>query len=384
MGFKELKSEVDRLKKCCIDDAVFKIDSASVDDVCCCYVDTNNMKHKLLCNITSMYPNIPPIWFTESEEHYVIALIEKVNNISADQNLLLNMIKYLATELYKLHNINTPENVINLPIIPQETTVNNNDCIDEGVEDDTDYDIDDDDEGDCMEEEDDFDIDSHLTFADEQTSEEVKDKQELGDDRFMQLQQLRVTQRQEYLSGKVSGSVQATDRLMKELKNIYKSDSFKSSLYTLELKDDSNIYDWFVKFRGFDKESSLYKDLLTLYKKDTKTDHVCLNITYTDRFPMQPPFVRIVYPILSGGYVLTGGAICMELLTPQGWSSAYSIEALIMQLSATLVKGKARVDFSSTAKANSAYSLHKAQSSYNTLVKIHEKKGWFTPPKDEG
>ena len=28
--------------------------------------------------------------------------------------------------------------------------------------------------------------------------------------------------------GKVSGSVPATDRLMKELKNIYKSDSFKA------------------------------------------------------------------------------------------------------------------------------------------------------------
>ena len=42
----------------------------------------------------------------------------------------------------------------------------------------------------------------------------------------------------------------------------------------------------------------------------------------------------------------------MELLTPQGWSSAYSIEALIMQISATLVKGKARVDFTSTNRVN--------------------------------
>lgn len=40
----------------------------------------------------------------------------------------------------------------------------------------------------------------------------------------------------------------------------------------------------------------------------------------------------------------------MELLTPQGWSSAYSIEAVIMQISATLVKGKARVDFAGTCK----------------------------------
>ena len=40
----------------------------------------------------------------------------------------------------------------------------------------------------------------------------------------------------------------------------------------------------------------------------------------------------------------------MELLTPQGWSSAYSIEALIMQIFATIVKGKGRIDFAATKK----------------------------------
>ena len=43
-----------------------------------------------------------------------------------------------------------------------------------------------------------------------------------------------------------------------------------------------------------------------------------------------------------------GGAICMELLTAQGWSSAYTVEAVIMQIAATLVKGKARIQFGAT------------------------------------
>lgn len=43
-----------------------------------------------------------------------------------------------------------------------------------------------------------------------------------------------------------------------------------------------------------------------------------------------------------------GGAICMELLTKQGWSSAYTVEAVIMQIAATLVKGKARIQFGPT------------------------------------
>ena len=103
--------------------------------------------------------------------------------------------------------------------------------------------------------------------------------------------------------------------------------------------------------------------------------------------------------------MLNGGAICMELLTKQGWSSAYSVESVILQIAATLVKGKARIQFGAT---RSQYSLVRAQQSYKALVQIHEKNGtiiyflmyvsvvccidfngcviagWFTPPKADG
>lgn len=46
---------------------------------------------------------------------------------------------------------------------------------------------------------------------------------------------------------------------------------------------------------------------------------------------------------LSGGPVHAGLTLLRSV--PQGWSSAYSIESVIMQISATLVKGKARVQF---------------------------------------
>jgi hypothetical protein len=44
------------------------------------------------------------------------------------------------------------------------------------------------------------------------------------------------------------------------------------------------------------------------------------------------------------GIVKTAEFRC-TLFFPQGWSSAYSIESVIMQINATLVKGKARVQF---------------------------------------
>ena len=46
------------------------------------------------------------------------------------------------------------------------------------------------------------------------------------------------------------------------------------------------------------------------------------------------------YFLITQGFVMEGGAICMELLTPRGWASAYTVEAVIMQLAASLVKGQ--------------------------------------------
>ena len=47
---------------------------------------------------------------------------------------------------------------------------------------------------------------------------------------------MKANQRRDYLKGTVSGSVQATDRLMKELRDIYKSPSFKSGAYQVNKK----------------------------------------------------------------------------------------------------------------------------------------------------
>ena len=76
--------------------------------------------------------------------------------------------------------------------------------------------------------------------------------------------------------------------------------------------------------------------------------------------------------ITLGGYVLVVGTICMELLTKQGWSSAVTGEAVIMQISATLVKGKARIQFGAPKVcAQGQYSLARAQQSFKSLVQIH-------------
>lgn len=62
-----------------------------------------------------------------------------------------------------------------------------------------------------------------------------KKEEEMDSQHFATLERLRQTQRQDYLRGAISGSVQATDRLMKELRDIYRSDSSKKGLSVLHL-----------------------------------------------------------------------------------------------------------------------------------------------------
>uniref|UniRef100_A0ABK0LJE7 UBC core domain-containing protein n=1 Tax=Rattus norvegicus TaxID=10116 RepID=A0ABK0LJE7_RAT len=118
---------------------------------------------------------------------------------------------------------------------------------------------------------------------------------------------------------------------MKELQDIARlSDRFIS----VELVNE-NLFDWNVKLHQVDKDSVLWQDM-----KETNTEFILLNLTFPDNFPFSPPFMRVLSPRLENGYVLDGGAICMELLTPRGWSSAYTVEAVMRQFAASLVKGQ--------------------------------------------
>ncbi|KAK1340766.1 LOW QUALITY PROTEIN: hypothetical protein QTO34_017159, partial [Cnephaeus nilssonii] len=62
-----------------------------------------------------------------------------------------------------------------------------------------------------------------------------------------------------------------------------------------------------------------------ILKETEGTNLTLLKFSFKGNFPFDPPFFRVVSPVLSGGYVLGRGAICTELLTKQGWSSVYSI-----------------------------------------------------------
>ncbi|XP_075016521.1 ubiquitin-conjugating enzyme E2 Q2 isoform X5 [Calonectris borealis] len=272
------------------------------------------------CNITESYPSSSPIWFVESDDPNLTSVLERLEDIKKSNTLLLQQLKRLICDLCRLYNL------------PQHPDVEM--------------------------------LDQPLPAGQNGTTEEVTSEEEEEEDMG---------------EGAVSGSVQASDRLMKELRDIYRSQSYKTGIYSVELVNDS-LYEWHVKLLKVDPDSPLHSDLQVLKEKEG-VEYILLNFSFKDNFPFDPPFVRVVSPVLTGGYVLGGGALCMELLTKQGWSSAYSIESVIMQINATLVKGKARVQFGAN---KNQYNLARAQQSYKSLVQIHEKNGWYTPPKEDG
>uniref|UniRef100_A0AAY4CFM3 E2 ubiquitin-conjugating enzyme n=1 Tax=Denticeps clupeoides TaxID=299321 RepID=A0AAY4CFM3_9TELE len=309
----------------------FRIIDWKPDELSCQFNVTGEKLLIIHCNITESYPSTPPIWFVDSDDPSLTQVLERLEDVRKGSTLHATTDEVTSEE-------------------EEEEEMG------EDIED----------------------LD-HYEMKEEEPVGKKSEDDGIEKENLAILEKIRKNQRQDHLNGAVSGSVQASDRLMKELREIYRSQSYKTGIYSVELVNDS-LYEWHVKLRTVDPDSPLHSDLQVLKEKEGM-DYILLNFSYKDNFPFDPPFVRVVSPVLSGGYVLGGGALCMELLTKQGWSSAYSIESVIMQINATLVKGKARVQFGAN---KNQYNLARAQQSYKSLVQIHEKNGWYTPPKEDG
>ncbi|CAF0772514.1 unnamed protein product [Brachionus calyciflorus] len=367
----ELKEDIKQLEKLFLkktnDTSCFRIITASINELVCEFIDVNKKKYRINANITENYPQSPPVWFSESEDSIIIEIIEKINTTTDENNKIVNQVKLLITDL--CHSKKTPlpdlSHLNNSAISSQNNDSGHVSTNNSDNENDMDMDTE---------------VESNNLGEDESVSGEVKKEIDgISRDNWELLQKVKNSQRQDYLKGINYGSPMANDRLMKELRDIFKSDNYKNGIYTVELKNDS-LYDWNVYLHKVDPDSALFEDL-KIYKEKEQKDYILLNFIFKDNFPFEPPFVRVVCPIIKGGYVLTGGAICMELLTKQGWSSAYCIESVILQISATLVKGKARIEFD---KKPHLYSLSSAQVAFKSLSQMHEKNGWHTPNPNDG
>lgn len=166
-------------------------------------------------------------------------------------------------------------------------------------------------------------------------------------------------------------------RLMKEFRDLQKLQASKSDpVFTVELVDD-NLFEWHVKLYKVDGESDLGNDM-----REMGITYILLHMVFPENFPFAPPFMRVISPRIEKGFVMEGGAICMELLTPRGWASAYTVEAVVMQFAASVVKGQGRIQRKN--KGQKVFSRRTAEESFRSLVKTHDKYGWVTPSLADG
>lgn len=166
-------------------------------------------------------------------------------------------------------------------------------------------------------------------------------------------------------------------RLMKEFRDLQRLQSSKSDpVFSVELVDD-NLYEWHVRLYKVDSDSDLGNDM-----KELGINYILLHLIFPENFPFAPPFMRVITPRIEKGFVMEGGAICMELLTPRGWASAYTVEAVIMQFAASVVKGQGRIQ--RKTKGQKVFNRRTAEESFRSLVKTHEKYGWVTPSLADG
>ncbi|XP_053208974.1 ubiquitin-conjugating enzyme E2 Q2-like isoform X1 [Panonychus citri] len=376
----------------------FQLMNATVDELTCTFIGRNGKKYEIHANFTETYPEAPPVWFSEVEDESISNIVQYLSNTNGVENYILQQVKVLVRELCKDHNLPEPTELgqlcdVSTPLINGALQCSNSrssfateNSGDSGYINDNDEvnqaNVNNHPSSDTEEDSDMEDEDLPIEMEEDASNADKSKDDGLSHEHTATLERLKQNQREGYLRGAVSGSVQASDRLMKELREVYRSESFKKGVFCVELINDS-LYEWNVKLFIVDPDSPLHNDLRILKEKEGK-DHILLNILFKETYPFEPPFVRVVHPMIQGGYVLCGGAICMELLTKQGWSSAYTVEAIILQIAATLVKGKARIQFHGNKVFKGQYSLARAQQTYRSLVQIHEKNGWFTPPKEDG
>jgi len=394
--------------------APFSIISATVDDITSIYRDPVNQRSISICCKILEVPN-KCLWYTESDnsddvQEQLTLIFDELNSNSSNEirsvTLQLESIIERLNTFFKTSNLPLPSHLIS-------NSTNRLEPEDSGVDQEEDDDDNDDDETEQQHnnEHDQCSLDDEEKI--QQTGQLTEDIDGISLENWQLLETLKYkrinesaqrnheriyatnnnnnsnnpsTRRDGASSSSTSSlstsSVQATDRLMKELRDICRSQSYKNGDYIIELVDES-LYEWNVKLYRIDKDSKLYTDLEQMKiseKNFDKLDHILLNLSFNDNYPFAPPFVRVIRPIITGGHVYSG-AICMELLTRQGWSSAYSVESLLFQIVATLCKAGARIDLSSL---NESFSLQRAQQAFRPISSVHEKSGWYTAPKADG
>lgn len=171
----------------------------------------------------------------------------------------------------------------------------------------------------------------------------------------------------------------------------------------IDFDNIDNMFQWIVELHTFDPALPLAKDM-----KKCGITSVVIELRFGESYPMSPPFVRVIRPkflpfmqgggkwksraaiaivtmtgsanmLCSGGHVTIGGAICMELLTNNGWNPTMSIEAVLVSIKAamsSLDPTPARLQPGNGGQKKGDYNAFEALEAFQRYAGKH---GWQVP-----
>lgn len=113
----------------------------------------------------------------------------------------------------------------------------------------------------------------------------------------------------------------AERRLFKEYKQYKKTPPNVSNPQILSLApvDEDNIYEWHATIAKPSKDSNGFYH-------GGQWD---LKISITPQYPIEPPVIKFVTPILHPNINITTGEICLDILKKESWSPAWNLEYLV-------------------------------------------------------
>jgi ubiquitin-protein ligase len=155
-------------------------------------------------------------------------------------------------------------------------------------------------------------------------------------------------------------------RLMREYK-LLSEEKPENLGFRFQVEDDSNFNMWKLYIGDFEGNDNIHNDMKTLGIQEVE-----LEFNFNENYPFEPPFIRVVYPRFNfkTGHVTIGGAICMELLTNQGWDPTTSISTVVTYVKSAILEGDGRID---PVNYKNKYGMGEARQAFDRMLKTH---GW--------
>ncbi|XP_037026628.1 ubiquitin-conjugating enzyme E2 Q2-like [Bradysia coprophila] len=383
---RQLKSDLIRLQQVFTNTHDrFRILNSSVDEVTCRFFQQNKTFYDVQANIPSSYPSEPPLWFVISDHEAIVDLLEEpleaLNKCTEERdNRIINQVTAIVELLCRIHEEPCPEELNELKILSSvlerdEDTGNESDELNnvnaDGDEEEFESECEDEE---CSDNDESYDNDEMFEINASGSNTTTGNPTECE----MDAENAQILRKQKNLQYGKQSSANSSKVLLKELDTIYRSETYKNKTYSVELVEDA-LDVWDVKLMLVCPDSLLQLDLHRL-REQGLNHSIHMRITFEETFPYSAPFIQVTYPAIKGGHVLDEGALCMELLTKQGWSSAYSMENVLMQVSSTLITGNARVDFDKTKIIlRTPYSQERAREMFEYHANLHKNNGWKLP-----